>query len=203
KSRRECYARGAVLFGGTRHDPRPRSMREGRWAIGMGMATAAYPANFRPASAKALMYADGHIEIRCGTQDLGTGTYTILTQIAAEELKVDPSKVRVMLGDSRLPNAPTSGGSCSATSAGSAVQAAARSLRMRVTQYATSDEASPLWNIKASEIDGKDGRLFSKQEPSKSASYTEILARYRKNAVEQEAGAKPGIERESAGEGRS
>jgi len=103
-------------------------MREGRWAIGMGMATAAYPANFRPASAKALMYADGHVEIRCGTQDLGTGTYTILTQIAAEELKVDPSKVRIMLGDSRLPNAPTSGGSCSATSAGSAVQAAARAL---------------------------------------------------------------------------
>ncbi len=203
KSLRECYARGAELFGWSRRDPRPRSMREGRWAIGMGMATAAYPANFRPASAKALMYADGHIEIRCGTQDLGTGTYTILTQIAAEELKVDPSKVRVMLGDSRLPNAPTSGGSCSATSAGSAVQAAARALRMRVTQYASGDEASPLWNVKVSDIDGRDGWLFSKQDPSKAVAYTEILARYGKSVVEQEAGAKPGIERETSAEGGS
>src|SRR5437588_10456381 len=135
KSLRECYARGAELFGWSRRDPRPRSMREGRWLIGLGMATAAYPANFRPASAKALMFADGRIEIRCGTQDLGTGTYTILTQIAAEELKVDPSKVRVMLGDSRRPNAPTSGGACSATRAGSAVQAAARPLRMRLRAY--------------------------------------------------------------------
>lgn len=178
-------------------------MREGRWLIGVGMATAAYPANFRPASAKALMYADGRVEIRCGTQDLGTGTYTILTQIAADELNVDPSKVRVMLGDSHLPNAPTSGGSCSATSAGSAVQAAARVLRTRVTQYATSDEASPLWNVKASDIDGRDGRLFSKQDPSKSVAYIEILARYRKSVVEQEAGAKPGIERGASAEGES
>jgi xanthine dehydrogenase YagR molybdenum-binding subunit len=115
KSLRECYARGAEIFDWSRRDPRPRSMREGRLLIGTGMATAAYPANFRPASAKALMYADGRVEIRCGTQELGTGTYTILTQIAADELKVAPSQVRVMLGDSHLPSAPASGGSCSAT----------------------------------------------------------------------------------------
>jgi xanthine dehydrogenase YagR molybdenum-binding subunit len=205
KSLRQCYTRGAELFGWSRRDARPGSMREGqgRWLIGMGMATAAYPANFRPASAKALMYADGRVEIRCGTQDLGTGTYTILTQIAADELKVDPSKVRVMLGDSHLPGAPTSGGSCSATSAGSAVQAAARALRTRITQNATSDESSPLWNAKASDIDGSDGRLFLKKDPSKSVSYTEIFARYNKRVIEQEAGAKPGIERAEAGEGGS
>ena len=201
KSLRECYARGAELFGWSRRDPRPGSMRDGRWLIGLGMATAAYPANFRPASAKALMYADGRVEIRCGTQDLGTGTYTILTQIAADELKVEPSRIRVMLGDSRLPNAPTSGGSCSATSAGSAVQAAAKALRTRITQNATSDESSPLWNAKASDIDGRDGRLFLKTDPSKSVTYTEIFARYNKNVVEQEAGAKPGIERGEPGDG--
>jgi xanthine dehydrogenase YagR molybdenum-binding subunit len=203
KSLRECYARGAEIFDWSRRDPRPRSMREGRLLIGTGMATAAYPANFRPASAKALMYADGRVEIRCGTQELGTGTYTILTQIAADELKVAPSQVRVMLGDSHLPSAPASGGSCSATSAGSAVQAASRALRARVTQYATSDEVSPLWNVKASDIDGRDGRLFSKQDSSKSVAYTEILARYRKNVVEEQAAAMPGIERGSSAEGGS
>src|SRR5207237_10931560 len=108
------------------------------------------------------MYADWHIEIRCGTQDLGTGTYTILTQIAAEELKVDPSKVRIMLGDSRLPNAPTSGGSCSTTSDGSAVQAAARALRMRVEQSADGDEAPPGWNVKARDVDRPDRVPFPK-----------------------------------------
>ena len=200
KSLRECYARGAERFGWPRRDPRPGSMRDGRWLIGLGMATAAYPANFRPASAKALMYADGRVEIRCGTQDLGTGTYTILTQIAADELKVEPAKIRVMLGDSHLPNAPTSGGSCSATSAGSAVQAAAKALRTRIIQNATSDESSPLWNAKASDVDGRDGRLFLKTDPSKSVTYTEIFARYNKSVVEQEAGAKPGIERAEPGE---
>jgi xanthine dehydrogenase YagR molybdenum-binding subunit len=201
KSLRQCYARGAELFGWSRRDPRAASMRDGRWLIGLGMATAAYPANFRAASAKALMYADGRVEIRCGTQDLGTGTYTILTQIAADELKVEPSKIRVMLGDSHLPNAPTSGGSCSATSAGSAVQAAARALRGRVIQNATSDESSPLWNAKSSDIDGRDGRLFLKSDPSKSVTYADIFARYDKKVIEQEAGAKPGIERAEPGDG--
>jgi xanthine dehydrogenase YagR molybdenum-binding subunit len=201
-SLRECYRRGVELFGWARRDPRPRSMRDGRWLIGYGMATASYPANFRPAAAKAAMFADGHVEILCGTQDLGTGTYTILAQIAADEMGIDPSRIRVYIGDSRLPPAPTSGGSCSATSAGSAVQAAARALRGRLLQNATSDETSPLWNVKANDVVWRDGRLASKSEPSKSVAYVDIMRRYRKNVVEVDGGARPGIERaEAAGPG--
>jgi xanthine dehydrogenase YagR molybdenum-binding subunit len=195
KSLNECYDMAAQLFGWSRRDPRPGSMRDGRWLVGWGMATASYPANFRPAGAKARMYRDGNVWIGCGTQDLGTGTYTILTQIAADVLGVQPSKIRVQIGDSRLPSAPTSGGSCSATSAGSAVQLAAQALRGRVIAYATSDERSPLFNLKSSDLSVQDGRVFAKREPAKAMTYEEILTHYGKRMVEQEAFAKPGIER--------
>jgi xanthine dehydrogenase YagR molybdenum-binding subunit len=195
KSLNECYDVGAQLFGWSRRSPRPGSMRDGRWLIGWGMATAAYPANFRPAGAKARMYQDGRIWIGCGTQDLGTGTYTILTQIAADVLGVLPEQIRVEIGDSRLPNAPTSGGSCSATSAGSAVQLAAQALRTRVIAYATSDERSPLFNLKATDLTVREGRVFAAKEPARAMTYAEILARYGKRMVEQEAFAKPGLER--------
>jgi len=200
KSLRECYARGAEAFGWSRRVPAVGSMRDGRWRVGYGMATAAYPANFRPASAKAIMRADASVVIQCGTQDLGTGTYTILTQIAADALGVAPSRVSVEIADSKLPPAPTSGGSCSATSAGSAVQLAARALRNRVLQNATSDEASPLWNLKSTDIDVKDGVASSKQDSSKRISYADILARYGKRSVEQVASAQPGRERGAPGE---
>jgi xanthine dehydrogenase YagR molybdenum-binding subunit len=195
KSLGECYEQAAQQFGWSRRDPRPRSMRDGRWLVGWGMATASYPANFRPAGAKARMHEDGSVWIGCGTQDLGTGTYTILAQIAADVLGVPISKVRVQIGDSRLPNAPTSGGSCTATSAGSAVQLAAHALRGRVIAYALADEGSPLFNMKASDISTREGRVFAGKDPSRGTTYAEILARYGKRIVEQEAFAKPGMER--------
>jgi xanthine dehydrogenase YagR molybdenum-binding subunit len=195
KSLSECYEIAADRFGWSKRSPKPGSMRDGRWLIGYGIATASYPANFRPAGAKARMFADGSVWIGCGTQDLGTGTYTILTQIAADVLGVSPSKVRVEIADSRLPNAPTSGGSCSATSAGSAVQLAAKALYTRLLAYATSDESAPLFNLKATELAARDGLVFAIKQPEKRMRYEEILARYGKQMVEQEAFAKPGAER--------
>ncbi|HVO90605.1 MAG TPA: molybdopterin cofactor-binding domain-containing protein [Casimicrobiaceae bacterium] len=167
--------------------------------VGYGMATAAYPANFRPAGAKAIMFADGTVRVQCGTQDLGTGTYTILTQIAADALGIAPSRIRVDIADSRLPNAPTSGGSCSATSAGSAVLLACKALRNRVLSYATTDERAPLWNLKGGQIDVREGVASSRQDPTKRMSYADILARYGKRIVEQTAFAQPGRERGEPG----
>jgi xanthine dehydrogenase YagR molybdenum-binding subunit len=195
KSLKECYARGAERFGWSRRNPAPGSMRDGRWRIGYGMATAAYPANFRPAGAKARMYADGSVEVRCGTQDLGTGTYTILTQIAADTVGVPPSKVRVYIADSALPNAPTSGGSCSATSAGSAVMLACQALRGRLVSYANSDENGPLFNAKPQDVVTREGRMTLRSDPKRSITYAELLQKFGKRVVEQEAFAKPGIER--------
>ncbi len=132
KSLKECYAQGAARFGWSRRDPKPGSMTKGGLLVGMGMATATYPANYMPASARATMDDKGKVLVQIATQDLGTGTYTILTQIAAEALGVDPKVVRVEIADSKLPNAPLSGGSWSATSAGSAVKKASEALRAKL-----------------------------------------------------------------------
>ncbi len=195
KSLRDCYRRGAERFGWSERNPKIGSMTKEGLLVGYGMATASYPANFRAAAAKARMYPDGRVLIQCGTQDLGTGTYTILTQIAADAIGVSPSFVRVEIGDSKLPGAPTSGGSCSAASAGSAVMAAAQALRGRVIGFATADETSPLWNLGPKELDVKEGRISAKADPSRSMTYAEIFARYGKDAVEQTASAQPGMER--------
>ena len=132
KSLDECYRQGAERFGWSRRDPKPNSMRQGNLLVGMGMATATYPSNFMSASARATVDDKGKVLVQIATHDLGTGTYTILTQIAAQELGVDPKNVRVEIGDSALPPAPVSGGSWSATSAGSAVQMAAQALRAKL-----------------------------------------------------------------------
>lgn len=132
KSLKACYSQAAARFGWDRRDPKPGSMRQGDALVGMGMATATYPSNFMPASARATMDEKGKALVQIATQDLGTGTYTILTQIAAEALGMAPQDVRVEIADSSLPNAPLSGGSWSATSAGSAVKKAAEELRSRL-----------------------------------------------------------------------
>ena len=102
KALRECYQRGADAFGWRRRTPAPGSMRDGPMLIGMGMATSTYPTNRMPASALVRVMPDGAVLVRSGTQDLGTGTYTTMAQVAADELGVKLEQVRVELGDSRV-----------------------------------------------------------------------------------------------------
>jgi len=130
----ECYARGAAALGWHGRDPRPRSMRAADgMLVGWGTATATYPANIRPASALVRLQPDGSgAVVRAATHDLGTGTYTILAQIAADALGLPVDRVRCVLGDSALPPAPVSGGSSTAASVGAAVLEAAERLRAQL-----------------------------------------------------------------------
>jgi xanthine dehydrogenase YagR molybdenum-binding subunit len=132
KSLRECYQKGAGLFGWSRRTPQPRSMRSGDHLVGLGMATATYPAKRMPASASATLTADGTIVVQAATHEFGTGTYTAMTQIAAEALGVPMDRVRFELGDSNLPENPISAGSMTASSTGPAVHAASVALRDRI-----------------------------------------------------------------------
>ncbi len=132
KHLRECYALGAEKIGWSERDVRPRSMRNGRLLLGMGMATATYPANRVSASAVVRMEADGSVVVRSGTQDLGTGSYTVYAQLAATILELPLERVRMELGDTDLPPAPLSAGSWTAASVGSAVYEAASALRDRL-----------------------------------------------------------------------
>jgi xanthine dehydrogenase YagR molybdenum-binding subunit len=132
KSLRQCYARGAERFGWQRRTAEPRSMRDGDLLVGLGMATATYPTKRQPAAAVAVLAADGAVEIRAATHELGTGTYTSMAQVAAAALGVPVSRVRFELGDTDFPENPISAGSMTAASTGSAVHAAAIALRDRL-----------------------------------------------------------------------
>ncbi|HYZ24086.1 MAG TPA: xanthine dehydrogenase family protein molybdopterin-binding subunit [Rhodopila sp.] len=124
KALRQCYEQGAAAFGWSRRSADPRSMRDGNMLVGWGMATSTYPTRVQAAGVKVRMDRNGNVVVQSGTQDLGTGTYTVMTQVASETLGVPLHRIRFELGDSRLPPAPVSGGSTTAASVGSAVQAA-------------------------------------------------------------------------------
>lgn len=139
KRLRECYAQAARAFGWERRPPQPCALRDGRWLVGWGMATATYPAHLEEAHAEAFVTAEGVVQVRAGTQDLGTGTYTVMTQVAAEALGLPERLVRFALGDTAFPEAPTSGGSMTVASVAPAVDAACRALRQRL------DALAPRW----------------------------------------------------------
>jgi len=128
KELRACYAQAAERFGWSRRNPAPRSMRDGRQLVGYGMATAMYPAHRSKASARATVFANGTALVQAAGSDMGPGTYTSMTQVAADALGLPVEKVRFELGDTDLPFAPVHGGSITMASLGSAVQAACRAL---------------------------------------------------------------------------
>jgi xanthine dehydrogenase YagR molybdenum-binding subunit len=129
RATREAYRLAAERFGWSRRSAAPRSMRDGHWLIGWGMAAATYPMNFAPASARARLLPDGSAEVTTAASDMGPGTWTSMTQVAAETLGLPIERVRFTLGDTRLPKAPVHGGSMTMASVGSAVQAACRKVR--------------------------------------------------------------------------
>ena len=193
KSLRQCYAAGAERFGWARRNPEPRSMRDGRWRVGWGMATATYPAHRSAASASAAFLADGSALVRSGSQDLGTGTYTVMTQIAAEALGLPLDRVRFELGDTALPEAPVSGGSQSVASVGPAVRAACLALRTRLVALAVADPRSPLSGAHPGEVTLAAGWLMRSSAPARRESIAACLARHG-GTLQASADSRPGAE---------
>ncbi|HJV84696.1 MAG TPA: xanthine dehydrogenase family protein molybdopterin-binding subunit [Noviherbaspirillum sp.] len=159
KSLRECYRLGAERFGWARRSPRPASMRQGRWLVGMGMGTATRPAKRSPAAARVQLFPDGTALVQSSTEDLGTGTYTVMTQIAADVLGYAPAQVRFELGNTDFPEAPISAGSMTVESVGSAVHACCLQARHRLVELACSDRLSPLCGTNRSDLKVEDGWL--------------------------------------------
>ncbi|NEO58223.1 MAG: xanthine dehydrogenase family protein molybdopterin-binding subunit [Okeania sp. SIO3B5] len=178
KSLKECYHRGAEIFGWKHRNPKPRSMSDGESLIGWGMASATFPAGSFPATAKVTIYNSGEILVESATHDLGTGTYTVMTQVAAEVLGVSLEKVEFKLGDTKLPKAPVTGNSTTASSVGTAVQAAATKVRSKVVEMAISDSDSPLYQAKPEEVIFESGKLLLKNNPAVGESYQEVLTRH-------------------------
>jgi xanthine dehydrogenase YagR molybdenum-binding subunit len=195
KSLRQCYEVGARRFGWSRRNPQPRSMRDGDKLVGWGMATATYPTNRSAAEATVIIHPDGHAVARSATQDLGTGTYTVMTQVAADALGVPVDHVRFELGDSRMPEAPISGGSMTVASVSSAVLAACAALRLKLIEIAAADPLSPLHGAMPGEVGAEDGWLYLLREPGRRERMSSIVKRHGQGAVEVTAGAAPGDEK--------
>ena len=192
KNLRACYTQAADRFGWARRNPIPASTLEGNNLIGVGMATATYAAHRSAAQAIVRISAGGKIMAGSGTQDLGTGMYTMIAQTAAAALDMDPRLIEVKLGDSHLPKAPVAGGSQSTASVTPAVREAAQQLILKLAELAVNDSASPLHGLKTMEISVKDGNIFSKSAPGISESLATLLARNGNKPVEAIGSAEPG-----------
>ncbi|MGI5118560.1 xanthine dehydrogenase family protein molybdopterin-binding subunit [Marinactinospora thermotolerans] len=126
-----CLREGARRFGWQDRDPEPRRRMEDGWLVGTGVAASTYPTGQMPGSVAAVRFEDGHYHVRIGAADIGTGAWTVLTQIAADALGVPVTAVRLRIGDSSLPSASLAGGSTGTVSWGSTIVAAAQAFRER------------------------------------------------------------------------
>lgn len=200
KSLRQCYQEAAARFGWSSRNARPGATRDGTVLIGHGMATAVYPTNRGKASAVAGLTDDGAGGVRAvvqtASQDLGTGTYTIMTQVAADALGLSPAQVSVEIGDSQYPASPVSGGSQTAASTGSAVYAACTEVRRQLIARAIEDPKSPLHGAPADDVRAEQGRLFLASDASRGEGYGAVLARAPARAIVATADTAPGPERQ-------
>jgi xanthine dehydrogenase YagR molybdenum-binding subunit len=190
---RACYQIGAARFGWSRRPSEPGRLRRGQWRIGWGVAGSVYPVHHSPASARVRLREDGSLYVETGSQDIGTGTYTILTQIAAEAFGVRPADVTLRLGDTEYPETPMSGGSQTAVSAGVAVQEAAAALRRKVVRLAIADPAGPLHRTPLEAVVIDDGRIFDSRNRNggRGEGLRAFLARQKRPRLEARAHAQP------------
>ena len=162
----QCYQLGSSRFGWTRRTPEPRSIRDGRLLIGLGMASATYLVNCSSASARARLHADGTADVEVASSDMGPGTYTSMAQVAADALQLPIGQVRIGIGRSDLPSAPDHAGSQTMASIGTAVHAACRAVQDAVAGRAVTDPRSALFGAPADEIEWIGGRLRLRGGPS-------------------------------------
>lgn len=191
KHLREAYQKGAERFGWSKRNPTPRAHREGYELVGHGMATATYPANRSSATAEVRFEPNGRVTAICGTQDLGTGTYTIIAQVAAATLKMPIDRVDSKLGDTNQPRGPVSGGSQTAATVAPAVQAAAEQAVLKLAALEVGNAESPFHGKQPDDLDFKDGKLFAKSAPDRGIEFTEVLQRGGNQPVSAKASAQP------------
>jgi xanthine dehydrogenase YagR molybdenum-binding subunit len=186
KALREAYAQAAEAFGWSKRTPEPRSMKDGKELIGWGMATGIWDAMFNTHAARAKLSANGHLEVGCATSDIGTGTYTVMTMIAAETLGLPVEQITAKLGDSTLPKAPVEGGSWAAASAGAAVKLACESVGKKLLKAAAKVPGRPLGKAKFDEVAFVDGRIVLKSDSSVSLSFNDAMRAANLSSIEAE-----------------
>ena len=158
KELKECYLQGAKKFGWEKRNPEPRTMRNGSKLVGYGMATGIWDAMQLPARAEASITRDGKLHIKSAVTDIGTGTLTIMTQIAADELGLSMEDVLFDYGSSKMPFAPIQGGSFTTSTVGVAIVAAGKALRKKLFKIAQKNFGE-LKDAQLETVSFKEGKL--------------------------------------------
>src|SRR5579871_4010033 len=176
RAMRKCLTEGSARFGWEKRTPEPCSTRNGRYLIGQGMACAIYTHWRWPAQARVTLNRDGTAVVEAGTHDLGTGTYTVLQQIAADTVGLPTEKISVRIGDTRLPKSHASIGSATLANAGGSVMLAAKAARGKAIELARTGRFAPFADVGSDEIVASDGKLIM-PEKNRDVSYAEVLDR--------------------------
>ena len=192
KALRKCYRQGAEAFGWDKRNPEPRSMRDGGDLVGWGMATGVWDALQWQITVRIAVNANGHAEVACATSDIGTGTYTIMAQVAADMLGLPLENISVQLGESTLPQSPVEGGSWIAASVSSGIVTTANLIRDELLRLAKQMPNSPLANSTSGEVALVEGKVVSKGDPSRSVSIADAMRHSTVDRVEREITTNPG-----------
>jgi len=185
KELRECYRQGAERFGWEKRPIEPRSMPDGDELVGWGMATGIWDAMVMVARVSAVMHSNGRLVVSSAATDIGTGTYTVMSMIAAEAMGLPMELVTFQLGDSTLPMAPIEGGSSHVTTVGSGVHGACEKLKKALLKLALKMDNSPLAKARMRDVEFGDGAVFLKTDPSRRVELTQVLANAGVDQVEE------------------
>ena len=178
KALRECYAQGAERFGWAKRSLAPRQVRDAAgFLVGWGMGSATFPALMFQAEARAVLRDDGTGLMETGAHDMGQGAWTAFAQIAADALALDLDCIEFKAGTSDLPDAGIAGGSAHTATAGMAIHNAGGAVIAKLADLATGDERSPLFGAGNAGVMARGGRLFRRDDESRSESYGDILGR--------------------------
>jgi xanthine dehydrogenase YagR molybdenum-binding subunit len=175
KQLRECYRQGAEAFGWDKRNAESRSMRDGSELVGWGMASGVWEALQMPATVRIVLTANGHAEVATAASDIGTGTYTIMAQVAADTLGLPIDNISVKLGDSTLPQCPVEGGSWIASSVCNAIANTARAVRSDLLEFAKKTKDSPLAGAGVDDVALIDGKIVSTRDANRAVAIASAM----------------------------
>jgi xanthine dehydrogenase YagR molybdenum-binding subunit len=193
KALKQAFSEGAAKFGWDQRSAAPRSMKDGKELVGWGVATGMWDAMFQKTSCSAKLLANGHLEVASASSDIGTGTYTVMTQVAADTLGLPVDQITARLGDSSLPTSPLQGGSWVAASLGAAVQLACQAVAAKALKAAAKIEGNPLGGAAMDDIDIREGHLVLKSDQSVRVALTDAMRAAGLDSIEVEETASGGI----------
>ncbi len=185
KALRQCYEQGAAAFGWAGRPQQPRQTRDADgMLVGWGMGTAAFPALMFAGNARAILHKDGTGVVETGSHDMGQGAWTAFAQIAADSLGLDLDQLEFRAGTSDLPDAGIAGGSAHTATVGMAIHGAGADVIGKLADLATNNDRSPLFGAGNTGVIARGGRLYRRDDETRSESYGDILTRAGRDAIE-------------------